>query len=115
MNWRSIRLELGSTGEFPAGSVSRAFLIRLPLDDVDKVDAAAYRQNPARATVQRYWSTEPDQQGFLVPSGQDWQLLCDDVPGRVLKLNGTPLLLGLGVSVVEPDGTILPLRIASVK
>lgn len=115
MNWRSIRLELGSTGEFPAGSVSRAYLIRLPLNDADTVDEAAYRQNPSRATVRRHWSTDPDQQGVLVPSGHDWALDCDPVPGRVLKLNGTPLRLGLHLSMVEPDGTVLPFRIASIK
>lgn len=115
MNWRSIRLELGSTGEFPAGSVGRAYLLRLPLDDCDGVDKTAYRANPARATVRRHWSTEPDQQGLLIPSGHDWRLCCDDKPKRILKLNGTPLRLGLQVSMVEPDGTVLPLKIASVK
>lgn len=115
MNWRSIRLELGSTGKFPAGSVSRAFLIRLPLDDADGVDEGAYLQNPTRATVRRHWATEADQGGVLVPSGHDWKLRCGDQPDRILKLNGTPLRLGLRVSMLEPDGTVLPLRIASIK
>lgn len=115
MNWRSIRLELGSTREFPAGSVSRAYLLRLPLDERDSVDAAAFVANPSRATVRRHWSTEADQQGVLVASGPDWKLRCDGKPERVLKLNGTPLRLGLQVSMIEPDGTVLPLKIASIK
>jgi hypothetical protein len=115
MNWRSIRLELGSTADFPAGSVSRAYLIRLPLDDRDAVDQVAYRESPSRATVRRHWSTEADQQGVLVPSGRDWGVRCDGNPERVLKINGTPLRLGLQLSMIEPDGTVLPLRIASIK
>src|SRR5690349_8889466 len=61
MIWRSIRLELASTGEFPGGSVSRTFLVNLPLDDHDAVDRAALARNPRRATVRRHWSTEPDE------------------------------------------------------
>ena len=40
---------------------------------------------------------------------------CQDQAERLLKLNGTPLRLGQQVSVVEPDGTILPFKIASVR
>ncbi len=115
MNWKSIRLELGSTGEFPAGSVSRAYLIRLPLDDYDVVDRAAFLQSPSKATIRRHWSTEPDQRGTLVQSGHEWAMSCDNKPQRILQLNGTPLRLGQHVSVIEPDGTVLPFKIASVR
>lgn len=115
MNWRSIRLELGSTGDFPLGSVSRTFLVRLPLDDHDAVDEAALFKSPSRATVRRHWSTEPDERGVVVPSGDDWELHCDGKPPRILRLNGTPVRLGLRVSITEPDGTELPLKIASIR
>ena len=115
MNWKSIRLELGSTGEYPAGSVSRAYLIRLPLDDEDTVDKAAFLESPSKATVRRHWSSDPDERGVLVESGSDWTMRCDHERHRVLRLNGTPLRLGQRVSVVETDGTILPFRVASVR
>lgn len=115
MNWRSIRLELASTGQFPAGSVSRAYLLRLPLDERDGVDKAAFLDDPSRAIVRRHWSTEPDQRGIIVESGKDWGLCCDGKPERVLRLEGKPLRLGLKISMVEPDGTVLPFRIASIR
>ena len=115
MNWKSIRLELAKTGQFPAGSVSRAYLISLPLNDQDTVDRAALRKAPAKATVRRHWSTEPDQRGVIVSSGCDWAMRSDSMPERVLQLDGTPLRLGQQVSIIEPDGSILPFNIASVR
>jgi|SRR5579872_322110 len=115
MNWKSIRLELGITGEFPAGSVSRAYLLRLPLDASDLVDSATLERSAAKATVRRHWSTEADQRGIVVSSGSDWAMRCDGSLDRVLHFDGTPMRLGQQVSVVEPDGTILPFKIASVR
>jgi hypothetical protein len=115
MIWKSIRLELGSTGEFPAGSVSRAFLVNLPLDDFDLVDNAALVRTPSQATARRHWSTEPDEHGQIVPSGCDWAMRCHGKPDRLLRLNGAPMRLGQQVSVVEPDGTVFPLRVASIR
>lgn len=115
MNWRSIRLELGSTREFPAGSVSRAYLLRLPLNDSDVVDSAAISRNPFKAVVRRHWSTEPDERGYLLASGDDLAMHCDGKPDRLLQLDGTPVRLGRRVSVVEPDGTVLPFKISSIR
>jgi hypothetical protein len=115
MHWRSIRLELGSTGDFPAGSVSRAFLMSLPLDDFDVVDGATLARAPFKATVRRHWSSEPDERGQIVPSGRDWAMRCHGKPDRVLRFDGAPMRLGQQVSVVEPDGTVLPLRVTSVR
>lgn len=115
MNWKSIRLELASTGDYPAGSVSRVYLIRLPLDDHDTVDSAAFFETPAKATVRRHWPAEPDERGLLVQSGSDWTMCCNHEERRLLRLNGTPLRLGHHVSVVEPDGTTLPFKVASVR
>ena len=114
MNWKSIRLELGSTIEFPAGSVSRAYLLRLPLDDNDAVDEQAFANTPSKATVRRHWSTEPDERGFVVRSDGQWSINCEG-KHRLLKLNSRPVRLGSPVSVVEPNGEVLPFTIASVR
>jgi len=115
MIWKSIRLELASTGAFPSGSVSRAFLVHLPLDDSDFVDKAALARSPMKATARRHWSSEPDERGHLVPSGREWAVRCRGKPDRLLHLDGTPLRLGQHVSVVEPNGTVLPLKVASIR
>lgn len=115
MNWKSIRLELGRTAEFPAGSVSRAFLIRLPLNDEDVVDHAAVAQSPGRATVRRHWSTEPDERGMLVPWEHDWAIRCNGKPDRILELDGTPVRLGQRISVRDSDGKVLPFTVASIR
>jgi len=113
--WKNIRLELGRTNEFPAGSVSRAYLIRLPLNDDDIVDRHAFELNPYRATVRRYWSTEPDEAGVVLPVDGDWAMRCNGTADRRLELNGRPIRLGQQVSVVGPDGAILPFRVASIR
>src|SRR5947209_5045930 len=91
MNWKSIRLELGSTGEFPRGSVSRAYLIRVPLDEFDVVDRAALTRSSAKAIVRRHWSTDRDQRGTLVSSGSDWTIRCDGGCDRLLHLVAMPM------------------------
>jgi hypothetical protein len=114
MNWKSIRLELASTREFPAGSVSRAYLLRLPLDDDDMIDEAAVRSNPARATVRRHWSTEPDEIGLIARNGGHWSMRCDG-KDRLLYLDSSPIRLGGRLSIAEPDGEVTPFNIASVR
>ena len=114
MNWKSIRLELGSTGEFPAGSVSRVYLVRLPLNDQDTIDDEAMKQTPSRAIVQRHWSTEPDERGLVVRADGHWSMRCHG-KDRLLYLDSTPIRLGGQVSVGEPNGDILPFRISSVR
>jgi len=114
-NWKQIRLELASTPEFPAGSVSRAYLLRLPISDDDHVDVAAYRQNPRRAVVRRHWSSEPDQRGQLLEAGEEWIIHCDGKPDSRLELDGKPLRLGQQIPIKIGEGIELPLRIASIR
>jgi hypothetical protein len=113
MNWKSIRLELGHTAEFPGGSVSRAYLIRLPLDDFDGVDKAALAAFPMKATVLRQWSSDPEESGLLEQTDASW-LMRSHGRERQFKLDGM-IRLGQTISVVDPDGTSLPFRIASVR
>ena len=114
-NWRQIRFELAGTADFPAGSVSRAYLLRLPIDDDDCIDLAAYRENPDRAVVRRHWSSEPDQSGTLVEAGDEWIIRCDGKPETRLELDRKPLRPGQQVPLRLSEGTILPMRIASIR
>jgi hypothetical protein len=114
-NWKNIRLELARTKGFPAGSVGRGYLIRLPLDDNDFVDEEALQRSPHRATVRRYWSTEPDESGLLVRMDGGWAMHCDGRPVRMLELDDRPVRLGQQIAVEEPGGVLLPFRIAGVR
>lgn len=113
--WKNIRLELSPTDEFPAGSVSRAYLLRLPLDDNDHVDRDAFDVNPGKATVRRHWASEADEWGKLEPGNDEWLLHCEGKADRVLKLDGQAVRLGQCLSIVEADGETLPFRIASIR
>lgn len=112
--WKKIRLELGSTSAFPSGSVSRGYLIELPLDEDDRIDETALSLKPHRATVHRYWSTEPDESGFIIPVEGGWTMRCSGGPDRALLLGGQPIRLGEQVSILEPDGA-LPFRVAGIR
>jgi hypothetical protein len=114
-NWKNIRLELAETEKFPRGSVSRGYLIRLPLNDRDAVDATDFELTPHWATVRRYWSTEPDEAGLVIRDGDHWALRCTGRPDRLLELDSRPIRLGQQVGVVEPDGATLPFRVASIR
>ncbi len=114
ISWKSIRLELGSTDQFPGGSVSRGYLIRLPLDEEGMVDRNAFRHHPHRAKVRRYWSNEPDEAGEVVEKDGHWALRCNGDPSRMLQLDGRAVRLGEQLSVVEADGTVLNFDVASV-
>ena len=69
MNWKSIRLELGRTHEFPNGSASRAYILRAPLTDDGAIDACALDSTPQQATFRRLWPSEPDVSGYLIRDG----------------------------------------------
>ena len=118
MNWKSIRLELARTRDFPDGSASRAYLLRLPLDESGLIDEQALRSSPALATVHRFWPNERDRSGYVVRTPKGWAMSYE--PGEqddetVFHLETHPLRLGEYVTLTEPDGTRLPFRVASLK
>jgi len=114
-NWKRIRLELTRTADFPTGSVSRGYLLRLPLDDTDRIDPLAVADKPHLATVQRYWSSEPDEVGGLVHTEDGWALRCNGNPDRMLQVGNKPILLGQQLSVTDADGTTHPFTVASIR
>ena len=118
MSWKTIRLELARTNDFPEGSASRSYLLRLPLGADGLVDPAAVERNPAQATVCRFWPSEPDRAGYVIPTGGGWKFSYEpaEVDAQALfHLEGHPLRLGEYVTVTEPDGRQLPFRVASLR
>lgn len=118
MNWKSIRLELARTPDFPQGSPSRAYLLRLPLDEQGMIDEQALGLAPAMATVHRFWPNERDRTGYMIRTAAGWAMSYE--PGEaddetVFHLETHPIRLGEYVTLTEPDGQRLPFRVASVK
>jgi hypothetical protein len=116
VSWKTIRLELASTPEYPDGSATRSYLVRLPLDESGSVDAAALIARPGQATVRRFWPCEPDRSGLVEPGPDGWVLRCNGRRNepRISTLEARPFRLGEDLTIAEADGTRLPFRVASI-
>lgn len=116
MNWKTIRLELASTEEFPQGSASRALLVRVPLDEQGAIDIAAVERNPTQATVRRFWASEPDQYGLVESVDGGWILRYPRANGRsVMRLGSEPLRLNHRLTIEDAHGRQLPFRVAAIQ
>lgn len=117
MHWKTIRLELAATPEFPMGSAGRAYLLRLPIDESGLLDAAALRNRPEHATVRRFWPSEADRSGHIEWTGCGWRLRCNSGVSEetVSLIDDQPIQLGGQVVVTEPDGRRLPFRVTEMK
>jgi hypothetical protein len=116
--WSLIRLELGRTAEFPGGSASRAYILRLPLDGQGVIDRVALAQNPGMATVRRFWPSQPDEHGYVVRKGRGWAFsyaMGDDDDEDLFHLEAHPLRLGNYVTITETDGHQYPFRVVSAQ
>ena len=112
--WNLVRLELARTPEFPDGSASRAYMLRVPLDADGLIDEAALKKRPAMATVRRFWPNEADQTGHLVRNGRAWVFsyaIGEDDDEQVFHLDHHPLRVGEYVTLTEPDGARYPFRV----
>ena len=117
MNWKTVRLELASTDEHPRGSAGRAFLLHVPTANDGHIDRAAIERHPRRATMRRFWASEPDAFGFVEPMDGSWALRCVKGAGdkSTFLLEAAPLRPDGQVKVRQPGGPPLPVRIASVR
>ena len=117
MSWNTVRLELSRTDEFPRGSVSRAYLVRVPVDASGKIDEDAFLANPRRATVRRFWASQADQNGYVARAADAWCFcfVSQDGEQAICRLGCEPLRTGAQITVTEADGMPLPFRIASMR
>ncbi|HUF81543.1 MAG TPA: hypothetical protein VMN03_10440 [Burkholderiales bacterium] len=112
--WNLIRLELARTPEFPEGSASRAYMLRVPLDAAGVIDEAELLRRPAMATVRRFWPNEADQTGYLVRSRQGWSFsyaIGEEDDEKLFHLEAHPLNVGEYVTLTEPHGERIPFRV----
>lgn len=114
MIWRTIRLELTSDS-FPQGCASRAYILRLPLREDETIDEEALKREPSKATVRRFWASEPDRFGHIASRdgdfGFEWHG-CSNHPASRLAV---PFKLNDTVSVQEPDGEHLSFRVTDIR
>ena len=116
MTWKTIRLELAGTPEFPTGSVGRAFLLRLPLQDDGSIDEAEVARRPSRATVRRFWASEPDCSGRITRRDDGWDLSCTEQHNNGFHFHLPPqkILPGGQIVMATPDGTELTFRVSDM-
>ncbi len=118
MSWNTIRLELARTGDYPHGSASRSYLLRLPLDEAGMIDEAARQAEPARATVRRFWPNQADLSGYVIRTRDGWAFsyrIGEEEDETVFHLETHPIRLGAYITLTEPDGQQLPFRVASLQ
>lgn len=115
--WKSIRVELAETGDFPKGSPSRAYMFRLPLLRDGTVHEEVLRGNPSTAGFRRFWPNEPDRDGFIVPAGTGWALAFrphrDGTEGEKVPIAFSRLLPGDGVTI-GLTGDSRPFRVVNL-
>ena len=117
MPWRAIRLELAHTEEYPRGSASRAYLLRLPLGEDGAIDEALLAAAPTLATVRRFWPNEPDISGYIVRDAGGWCFCYEPCKceAAACHVDMPKMYLGQCVTLTQPDGRQLPFRVASLR
>lgn len=114
VSWKSVRLELARSPEFPRGSASRAFLLRLPLREDGSIDGGAINLNASQATVRRFWASEPDSLGKIVRSDGEWSLHFGSDNAAGFRMPDEKLVVDQAISIQGPDGAALPFRVISI-
>jgi hypothetical protein len=71
--FKSIRLHLARSKEFPKGSPQHGYEFIAPLDATGHIDGRLWRAHPDACTVYRFWGTEQPEAGRLVhrPGGAE--------------------------------------------
>ena len=118
MSWKTIRLELARTDSFPEGSASRGYQLHLPVRRDGTIDEAAFAAARDRATAFRFWPDERDINGHVIRTAKGWAISYlpgeDDDQG-IFRLGSHPLRAGNYLTLTGHDGTVWPLRVASVE
>ena len=114
--WKRIRLDLAPNPGFPRGSAGRAYLLHLPVDAQERIDSAEIERNPGRATVRRFWSSEPDEYGQVVQADGQWHFRYEQrANDAIFRPGPAGLQIGSDAVVESPDGVVRRFRVTSMK
>jgi hypothetical protein len=117
MDWNNIRLELACALQFPNGSPHRCYLLHVPLETGGLIDENSVRGSPERATVRRFWPSQPDLRGHVIKIAEGWAFAYeprDEGKETLFRMASNPLRVGEYITLTEPDGERLPFRVAAV-
>lgn len=117
MNWNNIRLELACALQFPQGSPHRCYLLHVPLETDGMINENLVRVSPRRATVRRFWPSQPDLRGNVVKTADGWAFAYeprDEDDEMLFLMDVNPLRVGESITLTEPDGERLPFTVTAV-
>jgi hypothetical protein len=117
--FKSIRLDLARTAEFPEGSSHHSYRFVAPLDADGHLDAAAWKQHRERCRVVRTWGEEEEDIGHLVHGpGGSWgfhfDVEGDEGDESGYRLGAHRFALGEYVSIRDAEGSLNTFRVVSV-
>ena len=118
MSWNNIRLELACAPRYPQGSPHRCYLLHLPLEASGMIDEELVRTAPMRATVRRFWPSQPDLRGYVIKMPKGWAFTYEsreDGDETKFHLESHPMRVGECIILTEPDGARLPFRVTDVQ
>ncbi len=116
MTWKTIRLELARTAEYPNGSAAHAYVFRVPLNDDGFIETDTLKKAEKRPEVRRFWRGEPDQRGVVIATDKGWAFsyrVGDDDDETIFRLKDHPLTIGEYITITENDGDEWPFRVVS--
>ncbi len=120
MTFHTIRLELARDRDNPEGNAARGYRFAAPLDAAGRLDVDAWRRDPSRATVTRFWDGELTELGHLVRRDDgEWVFDYDpddeDDDELGYRLGTHRFAVGEYVSIREHDGVTRTFRIVDTK
>lgn len=119
MAFKTIRLELARTPEFPEGSAEHGYEFRLPLGSDGHIDEDSWRADKTACTVKRFWGVEDPEEGYLIHTRhRTWAFSYapgeeDDEP--FFRFESHAFKEGEYVSLTGHDGEVYPFKVVSVE
>jgi hypothetical protein len=116
MTWKTIRLELARTAEFPEGSAAHAYVLRLPIDDNGFIERSAIKHATQSPIVHRMWPNKPDRTGVVISQRAGWAFSYEDGDADdegIFQLEHHPIKPGQYLTITETNGERLPFKVVS--
>ena len=116
MTWKTFRLELARTADYPEGSSRHIYVLRLPVSADGAVDEAQLAEHTERATVHKYWGGDHPRNGYVVRTPAGWALSYERGPDDdegLFHLDSHHLKVGEYVTVTDADGVEWPMRVVT--
>lgn len=115
--WSRVRIALARTPQFPQGSSSHAYELIVPLAEDNRIDQAAFKAFPARASVQHVVPNRPAKRGAILL--RNGRYAFSYAPGdaddeAIYHSENHPLGIGDYVTIMEPGKEAQPYRVESV-